>query len=64
MKCTLARRNNQFLTGFQPDTVHATSPVPSSGQAPELSKNRPGSNHYGIGSDSGEATETANECAS
>ena len=39
------------------------SPVSSSEQAPELSRNKPGTSHYGIGQDSGEATETASECA-
>ena len=42
MKCTGSRRYDQLKTGFQPDTVHATSPVSSLEQATELPQNRPG----------------------
>ena len=34
-KCTGTIRYDQLKTGFKPDTVHATSPVSSSEQAPE-----------------------------
>ena len=59
MKCTGSRRYDQLKTGFQPDTVHATSPVifgAGNRIAPEQTRC-----HYGIESDSWEATETAND---
>ena len=45
-------------------TVHATSLISSSEQAPKLSQNSTCASHCGIGSDIWEAAETASEIVS
>ena len=53
MKCTGAWKEDT--------TVHAFSRISSSEQAPELYQKRTSASDCGIGSDSGEAAETASE---